>query len=76
MRIAALAIQRCHTNSPEGVYVPSAKKPPHLVTFLLKLNTTAPVRFGPVEAARQNSWIHPIQDDGLEQSTNGCTQAT
>ena len=43
MRIAAVAIQGGHTNSPEGVHIPSAQKHPHLVTFLLKLHTAAPV---------------------------------
>ena len=70
MTIAALAIRRCQTNSSEGVYIPNAKKHPHLVAFLLKLYTAAPVWFCPVETARQNLRIHPIQDDGLKQPTN------
>ena len=69
MRIAAVAIQRCHTNSPEDVYVPHAKKQPHFVDFLLKLHATAPVRLCPNAAATQNPQIHPIQDDGLKQPT-------
>ena len=43
MRIAAVAIQKGHTHSPEGVHIPSAQKHPHLVTFLLELHTAAPV---------------------------------
>ena len=43
MRIAAVAIQGGHTDSPEGVHIPSAQKHPHLVTFLLELHTAAPV---------------------------------
>ena len=43
MRIAAVAIQGGHTNTLEGVHIPSAQKHPHLVTFLLKLHTAAPV---------------------------------
>ena len=43
MRIAAVAIQGSHTNSREGVHIPSAQKHPHLVTFLLKLHTATPV---------------------------------
>ena len=70
MEIDAVAIHRCHTNSPEDVYVPRAKKHPHLVAFLLKLPATAPVRLYPIDAARQKPQILPIQDDGLKQATN------
>ena len=70
MRIAAVAIHSCRNTSPEDVYVPRAKKHPHLVAFLLKLNAAAPMWLGPVETARQNSRIHPIQEDGLKQSTD------
>ena len=70
MKVAAVAIQRCHTNSLEDVYVTRAKKHLHLVAFLLKFHSAAPVLFGPVDTARQNSRMHPIQDDGLKQSTD------
>ena len=43
MKMAAVTIRGGHTNSPEGVHIPSAQKQPHLVTFLLKLHTAAPV---------------------------------
>ena len=69
-RIAALAIQRCHTNSPEDVYVQRAKKHPHFVALLLKLHAAVPMRLCPIDAAKQNSRLHPIQDDGLKQPTN------
>ena len=69
MRIAAVAIQGGHTHSPKGVHIPSAQEYPHLVTFLLELHTAAPVRSGPVQTSRKNPWIHPIQDNGLKQST-------
>ena len=70
MKIAAVAIQCCHTNSPEDVYVPRARKHPQIVSFLLKLHATAPMRICPNDAARQNPRIQPIQDDGLKQATN------
>ena len=70
MRIADVAIQRCHTNSPEDVYIPRAKKHPHFVAFLLKLHATAPVRLCPIDAAGQNPRIHPFQDDGLKQAAD------
>ena len=70
MKIAAVTIQRCHTNSPEDVYVPRAKKHPHYVAFLLKFYAAAPMQLCPIDAARQNPRVHPIQDDGLKQSTD------
>ena len=65
-----MAIQRCHTNSPEAVYVPRAKKQPRFVAFLLKFQVAAPMQPCPVDAARQNPLPHSIQDDGLKQPTN------
>ena len=70
MRIVAVAIQRSYTNLFEGVYIPSAQKHPHLLTFLLELHTAAPVWSGPIQTARKNPWIHPIQGNGLKQHTN------
>ena len=70
MRIAAVAIQRCQTNSLEDVYVPRSKKHPHLVAFLLKFHAAAPMRPCLNYARRQNPRIHPIQDDGLKKPTN------
>ena len=69
MKIAAVAIQRRRKKSPEDVYVPRAKKHPHFVAFLLKLNAAAHVWSGPVDTPRQISRIHPIQDGGLKQPT-------
>ena len=69
IKIAAVLIQRCHTNSPEDVYVPRAKKHRHFVAFLLKLHATAAVRLCLINAAKQNPQIHPVQDDGLKQAT-------
>ena len=70
MRIAALACQCSHTNSPEDVYVPRAKKHSHFVAFFLKFHAAAPVQICPIDAAGQNPRVHPILDDGLKQSTD------
>ena len=70
MRFGAVAIQRCHTNSPEDVYVSVAKKHPHFVAVFLELHATAPVRLCSIDAAREKSRIHPIQHDGLKQAQN------
>ena len=70
MRIAAVAIQRCNTDSLEDVYVPRAKKHQHFVAFLLKFHAAVSVRLCPIDAARQNPRIQPIQDDALKQPTN------
>ena len=76
MKTAAVAIQRCHTNSPEDVYVLRARKHPHFAAFLFKLHATAPVRLCLIDAARQNPRRHPIQNDGLNSQIIGRTQAT
>ena len=70
MRITTVAIQRCHTNSTEDVYVPGSKKHPHFFAVFRKLHAKTPVRPCPIDAARQNLKIRPIQDDGLKQATN------
>ena len=70
MGIAAVAIQSCHTNPLECVYIPRAKKHPHFVAFIFKFNAAAPVWSGPVDAARQYPGIHPIQNDGIKQPTD------
>ena len=72
MKIAAVAMHRGHTNSSEGVYIPSApvQKHPHLVTFLLELHAAAPMRSGSVQTTRKNPQIHPIQNNGLKQQMN------
>ena len=66
----SVAIQPCHTNSPDDVYVPRAKKHPHFVALLFKLHATAPLWLCLIDAARQNSRIHPVQFDGLKQAQN------
>ena len=71
MKVAAVAIQLCHANSPEDVYVPGTKIHPHFVAFLLKLDATTPMWLCPIDAARRNPRIHPIENDGLKHAKNG-----
>ena len=70
IRVAAVGIQRCHRNSPEDVFVPGTKKHPHFVSLFLKLHATAPVWLCPIDAARQNPRMQPIENDGLKHATN------
>ena len=69
LRITAVAIQRCHTQSLEDVYVRGAKKHSHYVTFFLNSHLKYPMWLCPIDAARQKPRIHPVRNDGLKQAT-------
>ena len=47
-----------------------AKKHPHLFALFVQIHAAAPVWFCRIDATRQNTRRHPIENDGLKHATN------